>query len=364
MNAHFDRGFGKKFPRTLKALEAARGDVFPDFAVAVDHAGKSFSAGAGCGPDSLFDLASVTKVLSTTTLVLIAEQLGLLRTDEPVKRHFPDFPSEKVLLSHLLDHSSGLPAWLPLHESFHEPASLGSFNARETPRLARLKYESEIMKSWDASHFEKEAVYSDLGFMLLGWALEKAAKAPLDALFQEWIASPSGLESLQFLPISPDVVPTEMCPWRGHVLRGEVHDDNCFVLGGVAGHAGLFGNVGDVLSAGKLWLQAYFGNETAPKLKPELVRKYWTLSSVPGSYRSLGWDGVSPKDSSTGKYFSASTRGHLGFTGTSLWIDPERKFSVVLLTNRVHPSRANEKIRQFRPLFHDTLVEELEGRPA
>ncbi len=352
--------FAANFPKTVKLLAAARPDVFPVCAVGVSYLGQDHFANMGCGPESLFDLASVSKVIATTTLLALAEQKNLLSTDSPVKQFFPAFQDERVRLSHLLEHSSGLPWWLPLHSTFHEENGRGSYDARTTPALARAQYEASIIASHNPNEFEKQAVYSDLGFLLLGWVLEKAAGMPLDALFQDWVVNQGKLESFQFLPVTPDVVPTENCPWRGHVLRGEVHDDNCYVLGGIAGHAGVFGNVRDTLRFGKMWLQAHLGRPlVADWLTPAQARKFWTASTVPQSVRALGWDGVSPQGSSTGKLFSLSSRGHLGFTGTSLWIDPEKKLVVTLLTNRVHPTRTNEKIKAFRPLFHDTLLSEL-----
>lgn len=355
--------FLSRFPKTTGLLNSAKRDVFPAYAVGVylgsaaQGDSQTYLGYAGCGARSLFDLASLTKVLSTTTLMAIAEDKKVISTDTPVTKFFPNFPSPEVRLSHLLNHSSGLPAWLPLHALFHSESGLGQFNPRFTPEEARERYETEILKSWKPEGFEKETVYSDLGFMLLGWALEKATAISLDALFQEWIAIPNSLASLQFLPTSPDVVPTENCPWRGHVLHGEVHDDNCFVLGGVAGHAGLFGTVDHVLKLARLWLEAFQGRESL--ISTEAARKYWIFTHVPNSSRTLGWDGVSPEGSSTGHYFSRGSRGHLGFTGTSLWIDPEKNLIVSLLTNRVHPTRTNEKIKAFRPIFHDTLLQEL-----
>jgi CubicO group peptidase (beta-lactamase class C family) len=338
--------FPKAFPATAALLDGARHDVFPDYAVGVSIAGTRHFGFGGCGADSLFDLASLTKVICTTTVALLAESRGALSIDRPVLEYFPAFSDPAVKLSHLLDHSSGLPAWLPLHAQRHGMH----------PLEARAQYEAEILAVRPGPP-GVSSVYSDLGFLLLGWALEKAAGAPLDALFQEWFATPSELESLQFLPTSPDVVPTENCPWRGRVLRGEVHDDNCFVLGGVAGHAGLFGNARDVLAAGLLWLDAY--KERSSPLPAGLTRKYWTFTHVKGGTRVLGWDTVSQQGSATGRRFSPSSRGHLGFTGTSLWIDPERELVVALLTNRVHPTRDNEKIKAFRPVFHDSLMTEL-----
>lgn len=350
--------FEKRFPGTASLLKSAKGDVFPAYAVGAWIDGEAHYGASGCSHESLFDLASLTKALCTATLCAMAEERAVLAISEPVQAFFPPFPDGRVRLSHLLDHSSGLAAWLPLHERFHEPNGRGAFDPRATPAQARAWFEQEIPRHWVAEHFEKRVTYSDLGFMLLGWAIEEKLASPLDALFQEWIAVPSRLESLQFLPVSPDVLPTEECPWRGHVLRGEVHDDNCYVLGGVAGHAGLFGNVKDVVALAAIWLKAWHGEHAL--LVPQTVRRYWTFTHVPGSVRSLGWDGISTQDaSSAGRFFSPGSRGHLGYTGTSLWIDPEKKLIVALLTNRVHPSRANEKIKAFRPLFHDLLLREL-----
>lgn len=347
-------------PKTSELLDQARGTVFPDYALGVWLKGKTHFAYAGCGANSLFDLASVSKVLSTTTLAALAHEKGVVPIDRQVKYFFHSFPDPRVLVSHLLNHTGGLPAWLALHTHFHAEQGRGEFDARRTPPLARARYEREILASWLPGQFEKEAVYSDLGFMLLGWALEKSSDLPLDALFQEWIVKPTGLESLQYLPTSPDVVPTEDCPWRGHVLRGEVHDDNTYVLGGVAGHAGLFGNTRDVLQLGLHWLDAFQGRPTPiPALTTAVARRFWTFSHLPKSSRVLGWDGVTAGASSTGKYFHPSSRGHLGYTGTSLWIDPQKELIVTLLTNRVHPTRTNEKIKEFRPIFHDTLLTEL-----
>ncbi|MBI2606222.1 MAG: serine hydrolase [Deltaproteobacteria bacterium] len=350
--------FEKKFPHTASLLHQAVDKVFPAYAAGVWNKGEAYFGAEGCAQDSLFDLASLTKVLCTTTLCAAAEEKAVLEISEPLKAFFPKFPDPRVKLSHLLDHSSGFPSWLPLHERFHAPGDRGEFDPRATPAVARVAYEEEILKSWSSADFEKKVTYSDLGMMLLGWALEIRAGQPVDALFQEWVAGPAGLSSLQFLPTSPDVVPTELCPWRGHILRGEVHDDNCYVLGGVCAHAGLFGNVQDVLKAALLWLAAFRGEKTL--IVPATARRYFTFTHMPGSVRSLGWDGIARDGTSAaGRHFSPATRGHLGFTGTSLWVDPEKNLIVVLLTNRVHPTRSNEKIKSFRSLFHDSLLEEL-----
>lgn len=349
--------FVTRFPKTVELLEKARADTYSAYAVGLSYGNDRIFAHGGCGPRSLFDLASVSKVLCTTTLVALASERGLLSVDEPVQATFPAFKDSRVKISHLLNHTSGLPAWLPLHAHFHEENGPGHFDPRTTPREARSYYEAEIMKSANPEAFEKEAVYSDLGFMLLGWLLEIKTESLLDALFQEWIVLPAKTPSLQFLPTSPDVVPTEDCPWRKRVLRGEVHDDNTYVLGGVAGHAGVFGDVEDVIKLATHWLDAVHGRPAL--IKPETARLFFSKTHVPSSTRVLGWDGVSATGSSAGRFFSPESRGHLGYTGTSLWIDPKRELIVTLLTNRVHPTRTNEKIRAFRPLFHDSLLTEL-----
>ena len=349
--------FSTQFPKTFKLLNDATGDVFPAYSVGVYFNDEEYYDSKNCSITSLFDLASLTKVLCTTTLYAMAEEKALISIEEPIKNFFPTFKEKNVKLSHLLDHSSGFPAWLPLHELFHDPNGRGKFNPREVPKLARKIFEEEILKSWIPADFEKKVTYSDLGLMLAGWALEKKLKTPLDALFQEWIAIPGELESLQFLPTTPDVLPTEMCQWRGRLLRGEAHDDNCYVLGGIAAHAGLFGNVEDVVGACLLWLAALHGEQTL--IIPGTAHKYWTFTHIPHSVRSLGWDGISKENSSTGDKFSKNSKGHLGYTGTSVWIDPDKNLIVALLTNRVSPTRTNEKIKTFRPLFNNTLLEEL-----
>ena len=346
-------------PNALATLKAAQGTVFPSYSLAIYHGGERILHQGGSGLHTLFDLASLTKVLATTTLVALSNKKSLLNAGDPVQKFVPEFPTEKVLLSHLLNHSSGLPAWLPLHEEFHTPVGRGTFDALITPPLARIRYLERICQSWQTQEFERQCVYSDLGFLLLGWILEKAAGMPFDALFQDWIAGPLRLRSLQFLPLSPNIAPTEDCPWRGHVLRGEVHDDNCYVLGGIAGHAGLFGTASEVLELALHWLNPGAGH--AALLDAETVNRYWHSTHVPGSTRVWGWDSPS-ENSSSGHFFSAESRGHLGFTGTSLWIDPCRDLIVALLTNRVHPSRngpASDGIRVFRPQFHDALMKDL-----
>jgi CubicO group peptidase (beta-lactamase class C family) len=362
--------FKNKFPKTTKLLDEAINVVFPSYAVGVSIPQKSENKKDqfltlfhtnNANEDTLFDLASLTKIICTTTLFAIFEEKALISIEESVQSYFPSFPRSDVKIKHLLDHTSGLKPWLDLHSLFHEKESLKGFDPRTTPKIARLRYETEIIKSYEPDAFLKDVVYSDLGFMLLGWILEKKMNAPLDSLFQEYVIHPYRLDSIQFLPTSFNIAPTEFCPWRKRLLCGEVHDDNCYVLGGVAGHAGLFGNVMDVQKFGLHWLKALIQMDDS-FLTPYMAKKYFTEKNLEASCRSLGFDGISPNNSSAGTKFSKSTRGHLGFTGTSIWIDPEQKIVVTLLTNRVCPTRTNEKIKEFRPIFHDTLLNEIHSQ--
>lgn len=342
-----------RLTQTINSLNSAQQEgIFSSYAFGVYlDGGLAFGYG-GCDEDSLFDLASLTKVLCTTTLFSILEAQSKISQEAKLCDFFPKFKSSKVKLSHLFYHNSGFPAWLPMHEKFH--------NIQEIKEHSEIKTfcVEQILSSWKKEAFEKEIVYSDLGFLLLGWILEAITKESLDALFQEHITIPLGLEQLQFLPINPNTVPTENCPWRKRILRGEVHDDNCFVLGGVAGHAGLFGNALDVIKLASVWYRAIAKNDNQ-FLDSSLAKQYWTPIERNQTKHAFGWDCLAAKNSSAGRYFSPETRGHLGFTGTSLWIDPTQDLIVTLLTNRVHPTRENDKIKAFRPLFHDTLLTEL-----
>jgi len=212
--------------------------------------------------------------------------------------------------------------------------------------------------------------YSDLGFILLGWLVEAITGQCLDSAFDRLVASRIGLKSTFFVPVargiaqSPpidmdQIAATEFCPTRRRILLGEVHDDNAWVLGGVAGHAGLFSTAGDVQAICEAWLDAWSGSSGAP-LPGKVVREMWDRDATPGdSTRMLGFDTPTPGASSAGSKAPASLVGHLGFTGTSLWIEPASRVTVVLLTNRVHPDRSNESIRDFRPLIHDAVWDAL-----
>lgn len=360
--------------------QAVQDGVFPGAVLAVRLAGvwrclvrsgrlSTDPPGERVQPTTIYDLASLTKPLATVTTVLLLVQSGKLALDTPIQNILVDLegaPIGSARLRDLLTHSAGLPGWRPLYERLEvkgglqgrmEPNSMG----QAVLRLIRdepLIYERGT-----------RSLYSDLGFMLLGLAVERAGGMSLDKYFDERVAGPLHARPLLFAPAAAAssqatappvdllmIAPTEWDDGRGRLLRGEVHDDNAAAMGGVAGHAGLFGTAEAVLAVSGAWLRAYCGQSSI--LDRDLVREFTRRQSqVPQSSWAFGWD-TPTAPSSSGKYFSADSFGHLGYTGTSLWIDPQRELEVALLSNRVHPSRRNEKIREFRPLIHDLAYRE------
>jgi CubicO group peptidase (beta-lactamase class C family) len=297
---------------------------------------------------TIFDLASLTKVLATTTLTMNALELERLDLDEPISRRLNDWRGadrESVTVRDLLAHCSGLTAYLPFFRDYR----------------GRVEFERAISELPLEYAPRTQSIYSDLGFMLLGFILEDIARKPLAEQFEK-VAACVGPEPLAFRPPSswrPRTAPTETDPWRGRLLVGEVQDENAWALGGAAGHAGLFGTAAAVGSFARLVL-ASLRHDTALGR-----RDTWQLftrrrDGVPGSSRALGWDTMLPT-SSCGTMLSPSAIGHTGFTGTSLWIDPDRDLYMVLLTNRVHPTRDNDKLKVLRPQIHDAVVRALTG---
>jgi CubicO group peptidase (beta-lactamase class C family) len=209
-------------------------------------------------------------------------------------------------------------------------------------------------------------VYSDPGFILLGAAIEEVSGMTLDRYCHDKIYKPFGLRSTSYVdlsllrtrrlePIADMIAPTERCPWRKRVLCGEVHDDNAYAMGGVAGHAGLFSSVRDVDRMATVLRECHEGQSVF--LPASVVREFWRRDATIGSSTwALGWDTPAPRDSLAGSELSRNSVGHVGFTGTSLWIDLDRGLHIIVLSNRVHPTRDNDKIREFRPLLHDLVV--------
>ena len=346
---------GIRFPAARHVLEAAIADrAFPAAVIEVGNAGQplwrqafgrlTFAPDAApASEDTIFDLASLTKVISTTPLVMQQFERGVLALDDPVSGHLAEWRGEDragVTLRDLLAHCSGLPAW---RAYFTE---LDGWEMYERAICAEpLEYAPRA-----------RSIYSDLDFILLGFIVH--GRVPLTERFAMMLSQMGIVEEIQFNPPAlwrARTAPTEIDPWRGRLLVGEVQDENAAALGGVAGHAGLFGTASAVGTFARTVLRAARGDTTVPApFSPNLLAEFVTKTSVPGSSRALGWDTMLPT-SSCGTRMSPRAFGHVGFTGTSLWIDPERDRYFVLLTNRACSGGTLEQMRAVRRAFHDAL---------
>jgi len=310
---------------------------------------------------TLFDLASLTKPLCTTLCTLSLITSGKINWKDNVLSLL-DFEisqdKNKISIENLLHHASGLPAYKPYFLEFKpQPSKENIF-----PLLRKILDEPLLYSSG------ARCLYSDLGFILLGALIEQIATVSLDNFYKENIIDPMQLaENILFLPIKERsrgekkaIAATENCPWRQRILQGEVHDEHCWLMGGVAGHAGLFGTATGVLHLCERLLDCWQERAHHPAFSNEQLRYALNWKKGDESWH-LGFDSPTPGLSSSGQYFSSQSAGHLGFTGTSFWMDPTRSIVVVLLTNRVHPVRNNIKIKAFRPYFHDFLMEKICG---
>ena len=339
------------------------------------HAGhlSTVPPGSPVSPSTIYDLASLTKPLATVTALVLLMQKGRCQLDDYVADHLSECASTCIgsaTIRHLLTHSSGLPGWRGFYEQVRPDGAISSSaGEREQAKRAML----HLIQS-EAPVYERgtRSLYSDLGFMVLGFIIERISGQSMSEYFLDHIVCPLGKPQVGFilpgqhraLPNRLDadmggIAPTEIDRWRGHLLCGEVHDQNAAALGGEAGHAGLFGTVDAVLAISGEWLGAYHGRGTI--LDRAMVHEFTRRQKLEGSSSwALGWDTPSVP-SSAGCHFAAQSFGHLGYTGTSLWIDPMRELEVVLLSNRVHPSSRNEAIREFRPAIHDLVYQEFIG---
>ncbi len=296
---------------------------------------------------TVFDLASVTKVVATTAMAMLLYDRGQLNLKQRVVDVLPEFSSAderraRITIEMLLAHSSGLPAYERLFELAR---------SRQELMLLALKVP---LNADPGTHAE----YSDIGFILLGEILERIAGDPLDTYCGREIFGPLHMKSTCFRPAERfrgQIPPTrDDRTFRHRVVQGEVHDENASVMGGVSGHAGAFGNTADLMSFSAAMLG--FGAEIFQKETVSLFTR--RQPSPPGTSRALGWDTPSPP-SQAGHNFSSSSFGHLGYTGTSLWIDGEQKIAIALLTNRTWPGNESKLIKHVRPAFHDAVMEEV-----
>jgi serine-type D-Ala-D-Ala carboxypeptidase len=356
------------------AMQSAVDDgVFPGAQLAVRLYGElqcvavagrlsSVPPGLPVQPTTVYDLASLTKPLATATSLLLLIQQTKVALGDPVQEVLAELegsPIGQATVRELLAHRSGLPGWRPYYERL---ADGGQPVTQQVLRL--IRDEPLIYRRGERS------VYSDLGFMLLGLLVERLSGMALDLWCEASISRPLLAAPLMFCPTAGKaqlgvrcpaidvslIAPSEQDEWRNRLLCGEVHDENAAAMGGVAGHAGLFGTAESVLAVSGAWLRSYHGRESI--LDGDLVRQFTTRQeSADRSSWALGWDTPSAP-SSSGSSFSERSFGHLGYTGTSLWIDPLCELEVVLLSNRVHPTRKNEKIKAFRPYIHDLVYRE------
>jgi CubicO group peptidase (beta-lactamase class C family) len=311
-------------------------------------------------------VASITKVVATTAVAMLLVQRGEIDLETPVGELLPGFIAgrasgdlaRRVTLRHLLAHNSGLPGYVELFREATTPAAL--FQA-----CLELPLEAEP---------GARAEYSDPGFILLGKALEVRMHEPLDSWVRREVFGPLGMDATEFCPAAAQqksIPPTEEDTWfRYRRIQGEVQDENAWVLEGVAGHAGLFSNIADLLRFGDAIINTKLGTNADANASnvpdggrylfdPDVLKQFAQRQPPEGSSRALGWDTPSA-NSSSGRHFSAHSVGHLGFSGCSLWIDLDAAVTIVLLTNRTWPDRKNQMIREVRPAFHDAIREGLQ----
>ena len=308
-------------------------------------------------PLSLFDLASLTKPLATAITFLCLVNEKKISLEDSLDLYFdtkfsPDNKSD-IKIKHLLGHCSGLPAYKTYYKE------LAKYPFRERKKIICKWILSEKLEFIP----QKKTLYSDLGYILLDSIVEKKTGTSLEKYLQHSFPEMYGKsELLLFNPLQKNIkncVATEFCSERRKLLCGEVHDENTFYVGGVSGQAGLFGSVKSVLNITSKILDMWAGIEKNKNIDNNTLKLFLETKNVAKSSWVLGFDTPSEGYTSSGRYLDKRSVGHLGFSGTSFWIDPEREVVIVLLTNRIHPTRENNSIREFRPLFHDTVIESL-----
>ena len=338
--------------------EAIKDSVFPGAVLLISKEGKTIYKNAygnftydkhstKVKLNTIYDLASLTKIVSTTTAAMICIDKGLFKLNDKVVKYIPKFANngkENITIKNLLLHNSGLPAY----KRFYKFCS-------DAEDVINDIYNTKLIYKTGS-----KTVYSDLGMIVLQKVIEKVTGKTLDKFSEEKIFVPLNMERTMFNP--PDSIKKEIAPtefdnyWRHRQLQGEVHDETASLLNGVSGNAGLFSSVGDLSN----FLTMILNNGTYKNkriIKEETVKLFTTKQ--PNSERALGWDIKSPQKSSAGNLFSSKSFGHTGYTGTSFWVDPQKKLFVVLLTNRVYPTRENRKIIKFRPVLHDEIIKSI-----
>jgi len=308
--------------------------------------------------DTIFDLASLTKILATTLAIMRLVDQEKVGLDQPLSEIIQSPLKDKGELTPrlILNHSAGFAAWKPFY-----------LDLVKVEPIKRKNLLRELIIDEPPAYRRGEACsYSDLGFMLLEWVIEEASGMKFDPFMKMDFYKPLSLKrtflSKGSMPPQfgkDEIAATEDCPWRKRIIQGEVHDENAYALGGHSGHSGLFGDAEDVLSIIDM-LRGHYRGERHDYFRPEIVREFFRRQDiVKGSSWALGLDTPSAANSSSGRYFSPRSLGHLGFTGSSLWMDLDRDIAVIFLTNRVHPKRNNQRIKAFRPALHDLIMREI-----
>jgi CubicO group peptidase (beta-lactamase class C family) len=317
--------------------------------------------------ETVYDVASVTKVAATASAACLLVGSGALALDDPVGKHLPGWTADKapITVRHLLSHTAGFAGWKAYGRMWLEAHHLKGHEAR--PSASSRAWMLETIATDDLiAEPGTSCTYSDPGYIVLWDLLERTAGEPLAAWLSRELFDPLGMGATEFVDLTSDgprpasselVAPTEDCPTRGRLLIGEVHDLNAWVLGGVAGHAGLFTTAADLHRLGAAWLSAITGGGEGP-LDPDTAREFVRLQRPDlDSPFALGWDSPRAEGSPAGQRLGPAARGHWGYTGCSLWIEPARGLVIVLLTNRVHPNDTPpEAMSAFRPRFHDAAV--------
>ena len=309
--------------------------------------------------DTIFDLASLTKPLATTFALMKIVESGKIDLDRSIATLLSEpLPEDKEAITTrlLLCHSAGLTDWRPFY------LELVNYEPAKRKGILRNRILDDPLDYPPGA----KVLYSDLGFMLLEWIIEESSGMTIPRYLEQHFYRPLSLQKTFFMEgnrrsrfLAQSFASTEDCPRRNKVIQGEVHDENAYALGGYSGHAGLFGTADEVYRIVNLLREHYLGKRQ-DYLSPTVVRDFFTRQDrVKGSTWALGWDTPSPEGSSSGRFFSKKSVGHLGFTGTSVWMDLEKEVIVILLTNRIHPTKDNLGIREFRPRLHDIIIEEL-----
>jgi CubicO group peptidase (beta-lactamase class C family) len=336
----------------------------PGIVVAVSWPGHRYIYGTGHLGDgfrhrpnqqTVYDLASLTKVVGLTTAMMWAVEEGRIDLDAPITRYVPAFDapgSDSVTIRLLLAHASGLPPWRQLFLlGYSRPAVLAVAD-------------STVLDTIPGARF----AYSDIGAILLTQAIEGAYGERIDSLLSRRLFAPLAMTSTRYNPPAtwlPRVAPTEFDSLRNRIVRGQVHDENAWRMDGVSGHAGIFSDAEDLLTFGEWWLAQYRGAPPVagqPTVSDSILRSFTVRQELPaGSPRALGWETPTPDNTGSG-YLSAGSVGHTGFTGTSIWMDPVREVVIVVLANRVHPTRANRRFAGVRGGVGDRVLTALDPR--